>query len=161
MARLIDAQFAAAEARGREMLETDPRALAARYDQAAGRVVLDLANGCGYAFPARLARDLQGASDDELARVEVDGLGFNLHWPTLDVDLHVSALVSGVFGTRAWMTRNWPGWRGVPARRRRPPRRARTAPRADAPASSQPVDEHRAPSLLGAGDGRPPLGISD
>jgi hypothetical protein len=141
MARLIDAQFAAAEARGREMLETDPRALAARYDQAAGRVVLDLANGCGYAFPARLARDLQGAS--------------------LDVDLHVSALVSGVFGTRAWMTRNWPGWRGVPARRRRPPRRARTAPRADAPASSQPVDEHRAPSLLGAGDGRPPLGISD
>jgi hypothetical protein len=40
-----------------------------------------------------------------LAQVEVDGAGFNLHWPTLDVDLYVPALVAGIFGTRAWMTR--------------------------------------------------------
>jgi hypothetical protein len=37
--------------------------------------------------------------------VEVDGAGFNLHWPSLDVDLYVPALVSGIFGTRAWMTK--------------------------------------------------------
>ncbi|MBV9511761.1 MAG: DUF2442 domain-containing protein [Caulobacteraceae bacterium] len=49
--------------------------------------------------------DLQGAADEDLARVEVNGLGFNLHWPTLDVDLYVPALVAGIFGTRAWMTR--------------------------------------------------------
>ncbi len=40
-----------------------------------------------------------------LAAVEVDGLGFNLHWPALDVDLYVPALVAGIFGTRAWMAR--------------------------------------------------------
>jgi Protein of unknown function (DUF2442) len=103
MAAVTDAQFEAAEKRGRAILAREPRASAAHYDRAAGRVVIDLTNGCAYAFPAQLVQDLQGAGDDDLANVEVDGLGFNLHWPTLDVDLYVPALVSGIFGTRAWM----------------------------------------------------------
>lgn len=105
MAVLTDADFVAAEARGREMLEAGPRASAAHYDRATGRVVIELADGCAYAFPARLVQDLQEASPDELADMEVDGLGFNLHWPSLDVDLYVPALVAGVFGTREWMVR--------------------------------------------------------
>ena len=56
-----------------------------------------------YAFPAELVQELRGASSDDLGGVEVDGVGFNLHWPKLDVDLYVPALVSGIFGTRAWM----------------------------------------------------------
>jgi hypothetical protein len=95
MAEIDDAQLAAAEARGRDMLATEPRALAARYDRKSGRVVLDLVNGCSYAFPADLAQDLQGADADQLAGVEVDGAGFDLHWPALDVDLYVPALVAG------------------------------------------------------------------
>lgn len=100
-----EAQLDAAEARGREVMETAMRAADARYDRASGRVMIDLTNGCAYAFPAQLVQDLNGATDDQLASVEVDGLGFNLHWPSLDADLYVPALVSGVFGTRAWMTR--------------------------------------------------------
>jgi hypothetical protein len=105
MVSVTDAQLKAAEARGRKMLETEPRALAAHYDRDTGRVTVDLVNGCTYAFPAQLVQDLHGASHDDLAGIEVDGLGFNLHWPTLDVDLYVPALVSGLFGTRAWMAR--------------------------------------------------------
>ena len=105
MVNVTDAQLKRAEARGRKMLESEPRASAARYDPATGRVVVDLVNGCLYAFPAQLVQDLHCANDDALARVEVDGLGFNLHWPGLDVDLYVPALVSGIFGTRSWMTR--------------------------------------------------------
>jgi hypothetical protein len=105
MVDLTDARIKAAEARGRKMLETEPRAMSARYEQATGRVVIDLLNGCTYAFPSQLVQDLQGASPKDLADVEVDGLGFNLHWSGLDVDLYVPALVSGIFGTRAWMTR--------------------------------------------------------
>jgi hypothetical protein len=108
MARKTDpqeAQLAAAAARGRELLDTAMRATEARYDRVTGRVTIDLANGCAYAFPAQLVEDLHGATDDQLADVEVDGLGFNLHWPALDADLYVPALVSGIFGTRAWMTR--------------------------------------------------------
>ena len=105
MAGVTDAQLEAAEARGRRLLATEPRAAAAHYDRATGRVVVELRNGCSYAFPARLVQDLQGASDEGLADIVVDGHGFNLHWPALDADLYVPALVSGIFGTHAWMTR--------------------------------------------------------
>ena len=88
---------------GRKLLETEPRATSARYERATGRVVVDLVNGCTYLFPAQLVQGLQGASPDELANVQVEGLGFDLHWPALDVDLYVPALVSGIFGTRDWM----------------------------------------------------------
>ena len=105
MAGVTEAQLAAAEARGRALLQTEPRAAAARFDRVTGRIVVDLVNGCSYAFPATLVEDLQGAGEDALAGVEVDGAGFNLHWAALGVDLYVPALISGLFGTRAWMTR--------------------------------------------------------
>jgi len=101
----LEAQLDAAEARGQDLMTTAVRAAEARYDHATGRVTLELTNGCAYAFPAQLVQDLNGATDDQLADVEVDGLGFNLHWPALDADLYVPALVSGMFGTRDWMTR--------------------------------------------------------
>lgn len=105
MADLTDAEFETVEARGRKMLETQPRATSAHYDRKSGRIVIDLVNGCTYAFPARLVQDLQGASPDDLANVEIEGLGFDLHWPALDADLYVPALVAGIFGTRDWMTK--------------------------------------------------------
>lgn len=105
MANPTEAEFETAEARGRKMLETAPRAMSARYDRKTGRVVVDLVNGCTYAFPAQLVQDLQGASHDDLAKIEVDGVGFNLHWPALDADLYVPSLVAGIFGTRDWMAK--------------------------------------------------------
>jgi len=66
-------------------------------------------------FPADLVQDLSEASPDELADIEVDGMGFNLHWPKLDADIYIFALVAGVFGTKDWMSKakataqaNWP-----------------------------------------------------
>ncbi len=87
------------------MLESEPRAASARYDHKTNRVTVDLVNGCTYAFPTHLVQDLIEADPEDLAEVEVDGAGFNLHWPTLGVDLYVPALVAGVFGTRDWMNR--------------------------------------------------------
>jgi Protein of unknown function (DUF2442) len=105
MDRLTDQQIHEAEDRGRQLLETEPRASSARYDAGTGRVVIDLVNGCSYAFPPELVQDLQGHGAADLQDVVVDGLGFNLHWPRLDVDLYVPALIVGVFGTREWMAR--------------------------------------------------------
>jgi len=102
---LTDAQFDLAEAKGQETLLVEPRASLARYDGITRRVVIDLINGCSYAFPVHFVQDLQNAGEEDLADIEVDGVGLNLHWPKLDVDLYVPALVSGIFGTRAWMTR--------------------------------------------------------
>jgi hypothetical protein len=103
MADELDAAIAAAEAKGREVLATEPRAAAACYDAATGEVTVILTNGCRFAFPARRVQGLETASDDDLAAVEVLGLG--LHWDAPDVDVSVPGLLAGLFGTRAWLDR--------------------------------------------------------
>ena len=105
MAPVTDAELAAAEARGAAMLAAQPRAVAARYEPATRKVMVDLANGCSYVFPADLVQDLNGSDDAKLSKIVVDGAGFNLHWPLLDADLFVPALVAGLFGNRDWMMR--------------------------------------------------------
>ena len=99
-----DAQFAAAEARGKEQFENEPRALSARYDAKSGRIVLELSNGATYAFPAALGQGLETATPAQLAEVELNGAGFGLHWESLDVDLSIAGLLAGRFGNKTWMS---------------------------------------------------------
>ena len=99
-----DKQIDAAIARGKEKMERDPRALAARYDPASGRVLVELNNGCTFAFPARKVQGLEDASNEEIAEVELLGVGFGLHWETRDVDISLDGLINGIFGTKAWMS---------------------------------------------------------
>jgi hypothetical protein len=54
-------------------------------------------------FPRHLLQGLQDATPKELAKIEIEGPGSGLHWPALDVDHYVPALLTGVFGTRHWM----------------------------------------------------------
>jgi hypothetical protein len=98
-------QMEEAEARGRQVLVSEPRAKSARYDAASGRVIVELTNGCGFAFPARRVQGLEEANDEDLAETEVLGLGLGLHWERLDVDASVPGLLAGLFGTKAWMDR--------------------------------------------------------
>ena len=93
----------AANARGRIARETQPHAVAARYDAQTDRVIVDFANGATFAFPPRLVEGLHAASLAEIAEVELIGRGFGLHWEALDLDYTVPGLVNGVFGTAKWM----------------------------------------------------------
>ena len=99
----IDTEIDRATARGRQIALTEPSAARARYDRRAGRVLVELTNGCSFTFPARSLQGLQKASDAELAEVEILGAGYGLHWETLDADFTVPGLLMGVFGTRRWM----------------------------------------------------------
>ena len=105
MAELTDTAIDAALERGRTARAGEPRAAAARYDRTSGRVIVDLENGCTFAFPPRLAQGLEAASDEQLAAVEILGRGYGLHWEALDVDLSLPGLMAGIFGTKAWMAR--------------------------------------------------------
>jgi hypothetical protein len=78
MADKLDRMLDTAERRGRAMAY-EPRAMAARYDPATGRAIVDLTNGCAFAFPARMAEGLEHASDTDLAAVEILGSGYGLH----------------------------------------------------------------------------------
>ena len=103
MVDITDEEIGAARQRGRVEEETEPRARSARYDRKTGRIVVELKNDCIFAFPARRAQGLENATDDELAEVEVLGLGYGLHWERLNEDHAVPALLAGIFGTRTYM----------------------------------------------------------
>jgi hypothetical protein len=105
MAELTDADIDAALARGRSARASEPRAAKARYDRKTGRVVVELTNGCTFAFPPRLLQGLETAADDQLAAIEILGQGYGLHWEALDVDISVPGLMAGIFGTKAYMAR--------------------------------------------------------
>ncbi len=106
MAELTDTEIDAALERGRTARLHEPRAEAARYDQESDRVVVDLTNGCIFAFPPRLAQGLEATTAEQLAAVELLGGGSGLHWETLDVDLSIAGLMAGLTGTRAHMARH-------------------------------------------------------
>ena len=105
MVELTDAQIDAAIERGRMARVAEPRAASARYDHALGRIVVELTNGCTFAFPPRLAQGLENATEEQLAEVEILGAGYGLHWEALDADLSVPGLLAGLFGTKAYMAR--------------------------------------------------------
>ena len=78
-------------------------AVSARYDRRASRIVLELNTGVQVAFPASLAEGLAGASPQDLAEIQISPAGLGLHWPKIDADLYVPALLQGVFGSKRWM----------------------------------------------------------
>jgi hypothetical protein len=69
-------------------------------------VIVELTNGCTFAFPPHLMQGLESASEDELERIELLGAGYGLHWQALDVDLSIRGLLAGFFGTRAYRARH-------------------------------------------------------
>ena len=103
MAELTDAQIDAALERGRTARLHEPRAAAARYDQRLGRVIVELVNGCTFAFPPHLAQGLEAATEEQLSQVEILGAGSGLHWEALDADLSIPGLLAGLFGTKAYL----------------------------------------------------------
>ena len=133
-----DAAIQEAEQRMRERMELSPRAIAARYDRRVSRIMVSLNNGLELAFPKHLAVGLADAKPADLAVIEITPTGLGLHWPKLDADLYLPALLEGVFGSPRWMA----GLLGKAAVwRARPPRSlplAPTAARAGGPASGPP-----------------------
>jgi len=105
MAELTDKDIDDALARGKSARASEPRALSARFDARSSRMIVDLTNGCTFAFPPRLVQGLEDAGDGDLSAVEILGAGYGLHWEALDVDISVLGLLAGIFGTKSHMAR--------------------------------------------------------
>lgn len=100
---ISQAEYDAAIERGRRFRETTPRAVAARYDAASGRIVVDLTNGATFAFFPQQLQGMEHGTPDQFAEVELGGDGYGLHWESLDADFTVPGLLNGVFGTAKWL----------------------------------------------------------
>lgn len=96
-------EFEAATARGKARLAEGPRAVSAAYIRATGRISVTLDSDIEVVFPADRAQGLAGARAADLADVEITPSGLGLHFPKLDADIYIPALLEGIFGTRSWM----------------------------------------------------------
>lgn len=100
---LSDATIRQAEERMRKRRASGPHAVGARYDRRLSRVVVSLSNGLELAFPPHLAEGLADAKPADLSTIEITPTGLGLHWPRLDADLYLPALLKGAFGSPRWM----------------------------------------------------------
>ncbi len=90
-----DARIAAARAAGERSLHT-PRAIAARYLPERDRIEVDLASGWSVQVPRTFSPRLSKASAQECARVELVDSGLGLHWPAIDEDWYVPAVIEAL-----------------------------------------------------------------
>jgi hypothetical protein len=69
------------------------------------RATIVLTNGTEVRIPAHLIQGLDSARDEDRAAVVVQGGGYGLHWPSVDLDHSIPGLLAGVFGTRSFMAK--------------------------------------------------------
>ena len=96
-------EVAAANIRGRERLRTTLHAVAVSYDPAREMIVVQLSNGIELGFPPQKAQGLENATTEDLTEIVIDPPGFGLHFPRLDADIYLPALMEGLFGSKAWI----------------------------------------------------------
>jgi hypothetical protein len=96
-------EFEDADKRAQRRRDIGPSAVAARYDRRSKRIVVRLASGLDVAFAPQDAQGLETATPDQLAEIEISPSGLGLHFPKLDADLYIPALLEGFLGSRVWM----------------------------------------------------------
>lgn len=95
--------FEAANRRARALRASVPRAVSARYDRENGRIVIRLSSDLDLSFPAHDAQGLERATPSELQDIEISPSGFGIHFPRLDADLYLPAILDGFLGSKKWM----------------------------------------------------------
>lgn len=99
----FDQQYDRAVKAGKLAQQTEPRAVAAHYDEANNRLIVELRNGVIFIVPCSLIQGLGDAPPEKIAAVKVMSRGSALHWDDLDVQMSVPELMASIFGTRRWM----------------------------------------------------------
>lgn len=100
---ITDSQFEAANQRATDKKALFPSVLSVRYDRRVARVVIVLASGLELAFSPKLVQGLEHAHPAELADAEISPSGLGIHFPHLDADLYLPALLEGFLGSKRWM----------------------------------------------------------
>jgi hypothetical protein len=95
--------FEIASRRGRELQAVVPRATAARYDPATGRLVIRLSSRLDLSFLPHDAQGLEHAKPSQLSEIEISPSGLGIYFPKLDADLYIPALLEGFLGSKQWM----------------------------------------------------------
>jgi hypothetical protein len=96
-------ELSAANRRGREARAAGPVAQAARYDGRAKRLIVNIGTGVDLVFDPKRLQGLENATMIGLKRVEISPSGLGLHFPLLNADIYLPALLEGVLGSQKWI----------------------------------------------------------
>ena len=91
-----------ANARAVKRQKTSAQVISAAFDRQQGKIVVELSSGLTIAFKPTDAKGLERATPDDLAKIEISPSGFGLHFPKIDADLYIPALLEGFFGSKKW-----------------------------------------------------------
>jgi len=104
IARAVDSRLAAATAAGKERRRRGELAISAHYDPRSKRLNIELASGVAISVPVSMIQGLAGIAGSKIRSLQIEGAGYGLHWPELDLDVSIPDLIAGCFGTPAWMS---------------------------------------------------------
>ena len=99
----VDARLSVANRRG-EAIRNAGLARSVRYLTKLRQVRIELTTGAILLIPASRVQGLASASAADRRAVRIDGAGFSLHWPALDLDVSVPGLIAGLLGNKEWMS---------------------------------------------------------
>ena len=97
--------FERASPRARKPGATLPTALAARYDPRTRRIAVRLSSRLEVAFFPQDAQGLEHANSSQLDTIEITPSGYGIHFPKLDADIYLPALLEDFLGSRQWMAK--------------------------------------------------------
>jgi hypothetical protein len=100
---ITDEEFEAANRRASAKRKAFPAVIDVRYDRRIGRIMVSLASGLQLAFAPRDVEGLQHARPADLADAEISPSGLGVHFPHIDADLYLPALLEDFLGSRRWM----------------------------------------------------------
>ena len=95
--------FELANQRAKDLERSFPRVVAAHYDRKAGRVVIELGSKLIVSFSPHDVEGLEDAKASQMSEVEISPSGFGIHFPAVDADIYVPALLDGILGSKRWM----------------------------------------------------------
>lgn len=103
MALIDDDVVEAANRRAAARKAQYPAVVAARYDRRIGRIVLSLDSGLEISFSPRQAEGFEHARPADLDVAVISPSGFGVHFPKIDADIYVPALIDGFLGSQRWL----------------------------------------------------------
>lgn len=101
--RVTKDEFETAKRRGEAQLRKTPCATNVHYERKRDRVVIGLSTGIEVAFRPRDAQGLERAKPNQLDTIEISPSGLGIHFPKLDADIYLPALLEGFLGSKRWL----------------------------------------------------------
>lgn len=92
-----------ANERGKALLKTIPLAKEVVFEPESNYLRILLSNDVILLVPTQIIQGLENARPEQLTKIEIYPKGLGIHFPALDADVYIPALLQGFTGSEKWM----------------------------------------------------------